>query len=42
MSCGCNKKKGEAGYGKGKKSAPANMKGAAKPAAGLKKMGKKK
>jgi hypothetical protein len=39
MSCGCGKKKGEAGYGKGKMAA---KKAAAKPMASMKKMGKKK
>jgi len=40
MSCGCGKKKGEAGYGKGPK-AKKDMKSAA-PKIAMKKMGKKK
>jgi hypothetical protein len=39
MECGCGKKKGEVGYGKGK---AATKKVEAKPAASMKKMGKKK
>jgi hypothetical protein len=40
MSCGCGKKKGEAGYGKGPKAG--SKKASAKPMASMKKMGKKK
>jgi hypothetical protein len=40
MSCGCGKKKGEAGYGKGPKAVA--KKASAKPAASMKKMDKKK
>jgi len=39
MACGCGKKKGEPGYGKGKK---ADSKKSAMPKAAIKKMGKKK
>jgi len=40
VSCGCGKKKGEAGYGKGPKAGA--KKATAMPKAAMKKMGKKK
>jgi hypothetical protein len=41
-SCGCGKKKGEAGYGMGPKSKKADSKKTAMPKSSMKKMGKKK
>jgi len=42
ISCGCGKKKGEVGYGKGPKAKKADAKKSAMPKMAMKKMGKKK